>query len=228
MVVYRGGMMELAGLIVGLGNPGEQYRLTRHNYGFMLVEALLDVAGSRGQPRRLSGTKDAFSLWRTDITGLRREEWLLAMPLTFMNRSGDAVQRIAAYYHMVPEDILVLHDELDLPLGRMKLKKGGGNAGHNGLKSIQQMLGAPDFYRLRLGVGKAPGHDGASFVLGRFREEEKSARDACLKAAVEGVILFATDGPKKAQQFCNGFSPEDPARENPAIRPKKPDGSETA
>ena len=197
--------MNLRGLFVGLGNPGPEYERTRHNFGFMLIDALLREAQSKGCVRVLSGKKDPYVLWRTnfgDTTG----EWLLSTPLTFMNKSGYALQQIAAYYHIQPQEILVLHDDLDLPLGRMKLKKGGGNAGHNGLHSIQQMLGTPDFYRLRLGIGKPQGYDSASYVLARFSADEREVLTKTLDAAVRGVVLFAREGERAAQQFCNGFS----------------------
>ena len=199
--------MNLRGLFVGLGNPGPEYERTRHNFGFMLIDALLREAESRGCVRALSGKKDPYALWRASFGGTTGE-WLLCTPLTFMNRSGNAVQQTAAYYHIPPQDILVLHDELDLPLGRMKLKKGGGNAGHNGLHSIQQILGTPDFYRLRLGIGKPQGYDSASYVLARFRADEQDALAKTLDAAIRGVTLFAQDGERAAQQFCNGFSLE--------------------
>lgn len=203
--------MELGGLIVGLGNPGREYEFTRHNFGFMAIEALIASRERQGPVNRLSGQRDPYELWRLTLPDAkgRRLDWLLATPLTFMNRSGEPVQRIAAYYQVEPESILVLHDELDLPLGRMKLKKGGGNAGHNGLRSLQQMLGTPEFYRLRLGIGKGRG-SGASWVLGRFAEEERDALRTTLAAAAEGIELFMRQGPKKAQQFCNGFSLEPP------------------
>lgn len=200
--------MELCGLIVGLGNPGSEYEKTRHNFGFMLIDALLRKCDGKEQISRLSGQKDPYALWRLRLSGKNTDcsGWLLATPFTYMNRSGEAVQRIAAYYHIDPQNILVLHDELDLPLGRMKLKKGGGNAGHNGLKSLQQLLGTPDYYRLRLGVGKPAGRDGASWVLGRFTAEEQADLERTLEAAVSGVLAFMTKGPKAAQQFCNAFT----------------------
>lgn len=212
--------MEIGGLIVGLGNPGREYEGTRHNFGFMALEALIAACAKQAPAHRLSGQRDPYELWRMtlpDDKG-RRLDWLLATPLTYMNRSGEPVQRIAAYYHVEPESILVLHDELDLPLGRMKLKKGGGNAGHNGLRSIQQMLGTPDFYRLRLGIGKRSG-SGASWVLGRFSEDERAPVKATLAAAAEGLGLFMRQGPRKAQQFCNGFALEGPEEKTPAAPP---------
>lgn len=201
--------MQLQGLIVGLGNPGKEYEKTRHNFGFMLIEALLAIFEKEGTTRCLSGKNDKYQLWRCGLSGLNGE-WLLCMPLTFMNRSGEAVQRIAAYYQIAPEAILVLHDELDLPLGRLKLKKGGGNAGHNGLRSIQQSLGTPDFYRLRLGIGKPAHSQGASYVLSRFFAEEQSSLQQTVNAATKGIFLFLSEGEKAAQQYINGFSPEAP------------------
>lgn len=196
--------VDIGGLIVGLGNPGQEYAETRHNYGFMTVAALLEACGKRGPVRTLSGKNDPYHLWRCSFPGV--PDRLVCTPLTYMNRSGDAVQRIAAYYRIETEDVLVLHDELDLPFGRMRLKKGGGNAGHNGLRSIQQMLGSPDFFRLRLGIGKPAGYDAASFVLAKFSPQDKQNLEICLDAAVKGIALFMDKGPRTAQQFCNSFS----------------------
>ena len=207
--------MELGGLIAGLGNPGKEYAATRHNYGFMLVEAFLEECLRLGSVNKLSGQKDPFHLWRCSLRG-ERMDWLVTTPLTFMNRSGEAVQRISAYYHIDPADILVLHDELDLPLGRMRLKTGGGHAGHNGIRSIQQMLGTPDFFRLRLGIGKPAGHDSVSYVLGRFAAEQQSVLAETIPAAVQGVLLFMKEGPRPAQQFCNGFIPKSEQAAAPA------------
>ena len=219
--------MELKGLIAGLGNPGKEYAATRHNYGFMLVEALLEECARLGQVSALSGQKDPFRLWRCSLRGGINAGWLVTTPLTFMNKSGEAVQRISAYYHIEPADILVLHDELDLPLGRMRLKTGGGHAGHNGIRSIQQMLGTPDFFRLRLGIGKPAGHDSVSYVLGRFAAEQQAVLAETIPAAVQGVLLFMKEGPRPAQQFCNGFVPksEQAAASSPApdsARPSSP------
>lgn len=201
--------MEPGGLIVGLGNPGEEYRRTRHNFGFMVVEALLAAAEKSDAVRQLSGRKDPFVLWRCPLPDAT-VPWLLAEPLTYMNRSGEAVQRIAAYYRIETERILVVQDELDLPLGRMKFKQGGGSAGHKGIISIEQMLGSADFYRLRLGVGKAAGRDGASWVLGRFGADEAEILQATIAAAMTGIGLFASRGAAMAQRYCNAFRAADP------------------
>ena len=132
-------------LIVGLGNPGPQYESTRHNAGFWWVDQVCAETGSKlnleakffGHAGKLNGAIEA---------------WLLK-PTTFMNASGRAVGAIAKFYKITPEEILVIHDELDLPPGTTKLKKGGGHGGHNGLKDIAAQLGTPDFWRLRIGIG---------------------------------------------------------------------------
>ena len=137
--------MAVAGLIVGLGNPGKQYESTRHNMGFLFVDELLREAKNVSS---MSGDKFRCELWKAALPG-SPDQWLIAKPQTFMNLSGECVQPLAAWHRLLPENILVVHDELDIAPGRMKFKKGGGNAGHNGLKSITQRLGTPDFYRLR-------------------------------------------------------------------------------
>lgn len=201
--------MDLSGLIVGLGNPGRDYERTRHNFGFMLVDALLEtvarIPGARCE--QLASGKKKYELWRCDIIP-GQPAWLVAKPLTFMNLSGEAVLAIASYYRVKPQTVLVAHDELDLPLGRMRFKKGGGNAGHNGLRSITQCLGTPDFYRLRLGVGKPPaGGETTGWVLGRFSAADAELAQRVLTAAVEGIRIFATQGEEAATQAINGFKP---------------------
>jgi len=195
--------MDLRGLIVGLGNPGSQYVGTRHNIGFMVVQALLaEIERGNGRmAESLSGGKFNSLLWRSELPG---GQWLIAMPQTFMNLSGDAVQPIAAWYKLRPEQILVIHDELDLEPGRLKMKKGGGAAGHNGIKSIQQRLGSPDFYRLRVGVGKPLERDQViQWVLGRFFGPDRDAIAACIPSAVDTVIRFSADGPEKTVNLVN-------------------------
>jgi PTH1 family peptidyl-tRNA hydrolase len=155
-------------LIVGLGNPGAQYESTRHNAGFWWVDQVCAETGSKlnleakffGHAGKLNGTT---------------EVWLLN-PTTFMNASGRAVSAIAKFYKITPEQILVIHDELDLPPGTTKLKKGGGHGGHNGLKDIAAQLGTPDFWRLRIGIGH-PGDKSqvANFVLHAPTRDEQTA-----------------------------------------------------
>ena len=196
--------MDLNGLIVGLGNPGAQYRGTRHNIGFMAVQTLLEETerGNGRPPEQLSGSKFNALLWRIQIPG--GGTWLVAEPQTFMNLSGDAVQPLMAWYRLKPEQLLVIHDELDLEPGRLKLKKGGSAAGHNGIKSIQQRLGTPDFYRLRIGVGKPENKDQIiPWVLGRFFDQERELMEKAFPSIVDAVIRFAVDGPERAINIVN-------------------------
>ncbi len=154
-------------LIVGLGNPGPQYEATRHNAGFWWVDQVCTETGSKlnleakffGHVGKLNGVS---------------EVWLLK-PTTFMNVSGRAVGAIAKFYKISPEQVLVIHDELDLPPGTAKLKKGGGHGGHNGLKDIAAQLGTPDFWRLRIGIGH-PGDKSqvANFVLHAPTRDEQT------------------------------------------------------
>ena len=146
-------------LLVGLGNPGPEYQATRHNAGFWWVDEIAREMGTR-----LAGEAKFFGLAGRLKLGVH-EAWLL-QPMTFMNASGRAVAALARFYRIEPQEILVIHDELDLPPGQAKLKKGGGHGGHNGLKDITTHLGTPDFWRLRLGIGH-PGDKNAviHFVL---------------------------------------------------------------
>ena len=152
-------------LIVGLGNPGPEYEATRHNVGFWFVDQLADKL-------KISLAPQAKFYGRAARAG---ELWLL-QPTTYMNRSGQSVAALANFYKISPAEILVIHDELDLPPGGIRLKQGGGNGGHNGLKDIQAKLGTPDFWRLRLGIGHPRtlglSQQVADFVLHQPRKEE--------------------------------------------------------
>ncbi|GGP25887.1 aminoacyl-tRNA hydrolase [Silvimonas amylolytica] len=164
-------------LIVGLGNPGAEYAATRHNAGFWFIDELA----------RESGTTLRHDSKFHGLAGKARlhgeEVWLL-QPQTFMNRSGLSVVALAQFYKILPDQILVVHDEMDIPAGQVKLKQGGGNGGHNGLKDIQSHLSTPNFWRLRLGVGH-PGdrNEVVSFVLKPPRREEQELIDAAMLRA---------------------------------------------
>ena len=145
--------MDYRGVLVGLGNPGPKYDGTRHNTGFLLLDRLLDMAHLDGSVSEQNGKRFDCELWRVQLEALGGT-WLVAKPLTYMNLSGQCVQPLLAWHKMSPRDLVVVHDELDLPPGALRFKFGGGNAGHNGLKSITERLGTPDFYRLRLGIGQ--------------------------------------------------------------------------
>ena len=158
-------------LIVGLGNPGAEYEATRHNAGFWWVDRLAaELRTAFARESKFHGLVCRARQGGDDL-------WLLK-PTTFMNRSGRAVVALALYYKILPDEILVVHDEIDLPPGAVKMKQGGGNAGHNGLKDITAHLTTPDFWRLRLGVGH-PGSREAVIdaVLDRPRKEEQALID---------------------------------------------------
>ena len=179
-------------LIVGLGNPGPKYEATRHNAGFWWIDQVCGEYGSRlSQEAKFFGHAGR-------IKSGNAEAWLLK-PATFMNRSGQSVAALANFYKIPPEAILVVHDELDLPPGTAKLKKGGGNGGHNGLKDISAQLGTQDYWRLRLGIGH-PGDRNAvvNFVLHtpskdeiQLIEESMDASIALLPMLIEGQMEAA-------------------------------------
>ena len=171
-------MSAVISLIVGLGNPGPQYDQTRHNAGFWFVDTIAQAHG--GQWR-------AENKFHGDVARIRlsgQDVWLLK-PTTFMNRSGQAVAALARFYKIPPEQILVVHDELDLAAGIARLKTGGGHGGHNGLRDIIAQLGSKEFMRLRLGIGRPePGkNETISYVLGRAGTEEQRAIDNAIDDA---------------------------------------------
>jgi PTH1 family peptidyl-tRNA hydrolase len=171
-------------LIVGLGNPGAEYQDTRHNAGFWFVDRVAQTgSASFRHESRFHGEVARVVLEGQDL-------WLLK-PSTYMNDSGRAVAAMAHFYRVAPEQILVVHDELDLPPGGVKLKKGGGAAGHNGLKDLLLALDAPDFWRLRVGIGH-PGqrHQVVDYVLHRPAKAEQEAIDVALDRALDILPLL--------------------------------------
>lgn len=153
-------------LLVGLGNPGIRYRGSRHNLGWDAIEKLVAEFGLSAGVSRFKGQFGDGRIANHKVA------WLC--PETFMNVSGESVGAAVRFFKLEPEQIIVFHDDLDLVPGRVRMKQGGGNGGHNGLKSIQQILGSADFYRVRLGIGRPPGRmDPASFVLSSFSSEER-------------------------------------------------------
>jgi PTH1 family peptidyl-tRNA hydrolase len=202
--------MDFKGAIVGLGNPGPEYEDTRHNIGFMLVDHILQLAEER-QSMRLEKIEESgdYYLWRCKFAGAFR---LLVKPLTYMNLSGKAVSRICGRHAIAPADLVVVHDELDLPVGRMKFKRGGGDNGHNGLKSIQERLGTADYNRLRLGIGRPDDRYKpiTDWVLEPFDEQSRVALPEIIGHATKGLDIFFRRGMGFAQQHFNSFSlPED-------------------
>ena len=181
-------------LIVGLGNPGIEYAETRHNAGFWLCERL---AGKLGAELRRESRFHG-------LAGRTRDQAWLLLPQTFMNRSGQAVTALARFYRIAPAEMLVLHDELDLAPGMLRLKFGGGLGGHNGLKDIAAHLGTQDFWRLRIGIGH-PGdrNEVVDYVLKRPRAEERQSIDAALERALDAWPVLANGDYPAAMQKLN-------------------------
>ena len=172
-------------LIVGLGNPGREYEDTRHNVGFDVAEELA---------RRYHVTLKHHAKWKARAGKIAEigDGVLLAQPTTFMNLSGWAVREIASFHKLVPAEVLIVVDDADLPLGRLRLRTGGSAGGHNGLKSIIQELGTIEFPRLRVGVGRQAG-ELKSHVLGRFSTEERDQIEAAVKRAADAAEVFARE-----------------------------------
>ncbi len=197
--------MAVSGIVIGLGNPEEQYRNTRHNFGWLVLDAVLHELVIRGENVKiLKKPKGPYYLWSCGLNGA---DWLFCKPLTYMNASGEAVAPLVRFYQIIPENIFVLQDELDLPFGRMRLKQGGGAAGHNGLKSIISHLGSSDFCRLRLGIGK-PEENTISYVLNRFKPEERNNLDKIINFAAFSVLKYIEKGFDSILQEVNSFHVE--------------------
>jgi PTH1 family peptidyl-tRNA hydrolase len=185
-------------LVVGLGNPGRKYESNRHNVGFMTVDELRASVG-------LPEWRDKFSGVFTTGEALG-DRLSLLKPLTFMNLSGQSVQPAAAFLKAAPGDILVLHDELDLPFGDVRVKVGGGHAGHNGLRSIIERVGSPEFVRVRIGIGRPPpGFQGevADYVLHDFDPAEKAELAGVLARALDAARRVLEQGPGAAMNAVN-------------------------
>jgi PTH1 family peptidyl-tRNA hydrolase len=189
-------------LLVGLGNPGREYRANRHNLGFMTIDQLSQALGirlSRVQSRALVG-----------IGALDENKIVLAKPQTYMNLSGQAVSSLLRFYKIPLERLLVIHDELDLPLGTLRLRPVNGSAGNKGLASIIQQLGTQEFPRLRIGIGHPPGQmSGADYVLQDFPPAEQELLEMVLKRAVEAAQVFVSSGLETAMNQYNGSLQKD-------------------
>jgi len=174
-------------LIVGLGNPGKQYQQSRHNVGFQVVDRLAGISHipiSAKRFRTLLGTGTIDS-----------QEVILAKPMTFMNQSGEAVRKAAFFFHTEMEDLIVIHDDMDLPLGRLRFRRRGGDGGHQGVRSIIDSMGGGDFIRLKVGIGRpSKGVDPAEHVLASFDEMERAQLDETLSRAAEGLVVLLTEG----------------------------------
>ena len=188
-------------LIVGLGNPEPKYDRTRHNIGFDAVDALAKIwQMSLTENKRFRGL---FA----DGLATNGSKIKLLKPLTYMNRSGQSVRAAIDWYKISPQSVLVIYDDMDLPIGKLRMRLSGSAGGHNGMKSIISHLGSQDFPRLRIGIGKSDGkHATISYVLGKFTPEEAKIMEEVLSVAVKAVELGLKQGVEKSMNRYNGFA----------------------
>ena len=183
-------------MVVGLGNPGETYAKTRHNTGFMVVDKLSDAFS-------IALDKQKFDA-RFGIGFINGVKIVLAKPMAYMNRSGPQVQNVAGYFRILCEDMLVVHDDIDLAFGRLKIKEKGGDGGHKGVRSIMDAFGGGDFTRLRIGVGRPDAEKGASdYVLGKFTLEEKKVLSQIITSAKDAIVTILCKGTKEGMNRFN-------------------------
>ncbi len=183
-------------MIVGLGNPGPEYERTRHNVGFMVVDLL-------GENLRASYWKDEAGA-KTAVVRLGEDELVLAKPQTFVNVSGAAVSKLLAEYEVGLEDLIVVHDDLDLPAEAVRVKRGGGHGGHNGLRSLNDELGSGEYARVRIGIGRPPGRmDPADFVLQPMRGEVLEDFEAVVPTAAQATMHVLEHGVESAMRDYN-------------------------
>lgn len=181
--------------VIGLGNPGERYARTRHNVGAMVVQRIADHLGARFKAQKRA---------RCDVAEVRfaQQRVFLAVPHSYMNESGGPTAGLTQYYSVPDDHVIVVHDEIDLPFASLRLKLGGGDNGHNGLKSIRRSLGTGEWYRLRVGVGRGRG-DTAGHVLAGFSAAERKALPDLLDEAADATELLVTNGLAAAQNRYN-------------------------
>ncbi|QVI23373.1 aminoacyl-tRNA hydrolase [Nocardia tengchongensis] len=180
-------------LVIGLGNPGSEYERTRHNVGFMVADLLAERVGGRFTAHKKSGA----DLLEARLDG---RKVLLAKPRTYMNLSGRPVAALAKFFSVPATEVIVVHDELDLPFGQIRLKRGGGEGGHNGLRSISQALTTKDYLRVRFGIGRPPGRqDPADYVLKPFSAPERKEVPVIVEQTADAVELLLRVGLETAQ-----------------------------
>jgi PTH1 family peptidyl-tRNA hydrolase len=188
-------------LVAGLGNPGDRYTKTRHNLGAMVVDELARTAGERFRKTRFIPA---------DVAELKHdgERIVLAKSHAYMNESGPSFASLAKKHDVPPEQVIAVHDEIDLPFGALRIKMGGSTAGHNGLKSLQGALRTSEFLRVRIGVGRPPGRqDPADFVLERFAKREEDEATALIQEAADAVLSVIASGVDVAQDRYNRSGP---------------------
>lgn len=189
-------------LVVGLGNPGEKYAGHRHNVGYLVADELAVRLGSRFRAHK-SGRADVVE-GRLGAPGTPGPRLVLARPRSYMNELGGPVKALAAFYKVPPERVVAIHDELDIAFGTLRVKLGGGDNGHNGLRSMRSSLGTGDFYRVRAGIGRPPGHqDVADFVLSGYSSTERKELPFQVDSAADAVESLITEGLERTQQKFN-------------------------
>jgi PTH1 family peptidyl-tRNA hydrolase len=208
-------------VVVGLGNPGSRYTGTRHNVGFAVVDLLAEGPRARFQSR--FGARVAEL-----IEGPHK--LLLVKPQTFMNLSGRCVREVLDFYRLAPEELLVVCDDINLPLGKLRVRARGSHGGHNGLRDIQNHLGTPEYARLRVGVGAPPEDEAVDHVLGRFRPSERAVMDDAIRLAAQAVLVWVHQG---TESCMNRYNPEPrpprkkgPERTDEANEPTNPQANE--
>ena len=183
-------------LVVGLGNPGPEHSASRHNVGFRVLQAVAAAAGVPCRRRRFESLCATATLAGVPVT--------LVLPQAYMNLSGEPVRAWVEHLRLPPEHLLVIHDDIDLPLGQLRVVREGGHAGHKGVRAIQEALGTSGFPRLRLGVGRPPGKpETPAFVLGAFTSEEAEVAEGMIARAADGVLLILAEGLTVAMNRLN-------------------------
>jgi PTH1 family peptidyl-tRNA hydrolase len=178
-------------IIVGLGNPGIPYQMTRHNIGFQVIDSLAKTNHISIRTKRFK------SLY--GIGWIESQQVILAKPMTFMNRSGEAVRKAVDFFHLGMEDLIVVHDDLDLPFGRLRFKQRGGDGGHQGVRSVIESMSGNHFLRLKVGIGRPPqGMDPAAYILEVFDKVEQSLLDSILSRTGDSLRIMLLEGLKKA------------------------------
>lgn len=178
-------------LVAGLGNPGIQYQNHRHNIGFQVIDC---IAQSHHIPLSIKKFHALYGLGQ-----IKSQKVILLKPMTFMNRSGMAIREVIDFFELTPEDLIVIHDDMDLPFGRLRFKQKGGDGGHQGVRSIIDSLGKNNFIRLKVGIGRPPnGMEPADYVLSPFNEEEKPHLEEILSQASQALIVMLSEGIERA------------------------------
>jgi PTH1 family peptidyl-tRNA hydrolase len=190
-------------LVVGLGNPGPSYAGHRHNVGYLVTDELADRMGASFRPHK-SGRADVIEGRLGGLGGVGGERVVLARPRCYMNETGGPVSTLAGFYKVPVDRVIAIHDELDIPFETLRVKLGGGDNGHNGLRSMRASLGSGDFYRVRVGIGRPPGRQSpADFVLSGYSSAERKVLPFQVDKAADSVESLMTDGLEKTQSRFN-------------------------